>query len=630
MQNVPQTSIAQAGKVEFSKVNSQSANDMSGDLFGAFMAYETRMDQESFAPAPNLEAFSDNDSSTLTRVDSASAAAATETGENVPVVPPVMARALANQNHSETRTAKSQKQHSGTTSSKNGSEAQASAQSTTRTAKSQAGTKSLKTTKTASETDTDPKAEVDMDDMRDLLVSLEDLEGMKAQLLQYGLSEQDVDQLLEQADSTQGLTWGKLVSFISKKMELLDRNLEFTPAQKQQLMTFFQKLGLSASDSEKLVAEMAEGNLDKVLATLDRHIKSMDKEQLLDLDLDEAKTFMEELRKLKAENQARELGMVRTVSQAMKKAVNRIRAQYAEAAQTQTNEAGTKESAQPVVNTKVADAARLNENKTVEQAAGTAAENAARIVKVLNPTEQTKVAVDQVMEKAAESLSLGGNDKPADHLLNQEPKGEKDAWSEFMGKMRQDPEFLGRSAKTASADALTAKESMADALTQARQNFNATLDKLDAPKVMRQVQDGIMRNLGQGRKQITLQLEPANLGKLSIVLSTNKGGEVQATIRPDNHESAKLIAENLDSIRQYMENQGVKVSKLEVQTQLSQYQGNEWYGEAGHNQAREQEAQSRMLNRWRTLKNSDAMDVQANAEAVRQAVSGNTGLHVIA
>lgn len=666
MQNVPQTSIAQAGKVEFSKVNSRSTNDMSGDLFGAFMAYEMQTEQESFAPAPDLESFADATPNNPARAGAVAVAADTKTVENVPKVPPVVARTPAGQNQAEARPGKTQEQFAETRSAKPAStakntgtkhaEAKSSevrdteAQYVARNVKAKAvaadSAKAVKsgTSKDARLAEADgrtkaPKAQVTMDEMREVLVSLEDLEGMKEQLLQYGLTEDDVAQLVEQAKSTQGLTWGRMVAFLSKKMELLDRNLEITPEQKQQLMTFFQKLGISASDAEGMVAGMADGNLDKVLATLDRHIKSMDQEQLLDLDANELKAFMEELRKLKAESQARELGVVRTISQAMKKAVNRIRSQYAaENNQARADQAGAKGTGErPTVNTKVADAARLVDTKTAERAAGDAARNAERVIKVLEPVEQTRAAVDQVLDKAAEVVAKGGSDKPADHFLNdhflnREPKGEQDAWSEFMDKMRQEPNLLGKAAKTVSADALTAKESMTEALGQARQNFNATLDKLDAPKVMRQVQDSVLKNLGQGRKQITLQLEPASLGRLSIVLSTTKGGEVQATIRADNHDSAKLIAENLDSIRQYMENQGVKVSRLEVQTQLSQFQGNEWYGEAGHNQAREQEVQARMMNRWRTLRNSngDSAGVRAAAEAARQAVLGNTGLHVIA
>ncbi len=688
MQNVPEASLTQAQKVEFSQVNSGSTNGMSNDLFGEFLAYHAREEQASYAPAPDLDSFARSDSSsTQHRVDSTSftarttaetaAAAATTAAataaatasdaadEHVSVAqqagmvdaPPKAATETANAIAEQTgkRPHKSKERddsdESGQSSDKkNKSKAAAllaggSVKAKGSSAKSGANGSTQASTGKSSGKSKEPKAEVDMDDMRDVAVTLEDLEGMKDQLLQYGLTEEQVEALMEQAGSPQGLTWGKLVAYISKQMDLLERDLELSASQQQQLMTFFQKLGFNASDAESMVAEVGEGNVDHVLATLERHIKSMDQEQLMALDPDEVKAFLKELRQLKASTEGRKLGMVRVVSQAMDKAVDRVREQYVENNQADLGQDGAKKDGQPVVNTKVADAARLADNMTAEQAAGAAEANAQRIVKVLDARDQAKVAVDQVMDKAAESVQQNGSDSPTDHLLQQETSTQdqnKDPWSEFMGKMRQEQDAKTQqpaAKNTAAAEILNAKasdstkETLTTALNQTRENFNATLEKLDAPKVMRQVQDGILRNLGQGRKQITLQLEPAQLGKLSIILTSNKGGEVQATIRADNHESAKIIADNLDSIRQHMENQGIKVSKLEVQTQLSQYQGNEWHGEAGHNQAQEQEAQARFLNRWRTLKNSDGMDSAASEAAVtaaRQSLNGGTGLHVIA
>ena len=658
MQNVPQTSIADAGKVQFTQVNSQSSNGMSEDLFGQLMAHHANKEQYSYVPAsevdtssveaenPHVETASvarqsnmvDSAASRAEEATESAAAAANDVSSTASSTAAAAAAAAATgaEEASEARPAKQHKKDvqakkgegSDEKPAANGSESAGAAKAKKPTAPKEAAAKAKS-----------EKADVDMDDMREVLVTLEDLAGMKDQLLKYGLSEKDVQKLVEQAGSAEGLTWGRMISFISMKLELQTRGVDLSAGQRQELMTFFQKLGISAADSEKMVEQVARGDVDQVLAKLDRQIRSLDPDQLKGLDLTEAKEFLTALRKLKAQGDSNEMGMLRTISKAMEKAVERIRDQYVESNRTATAEQGTKSIADPKLSTDIKDAARMADHPPVgKEVAQAAAESATRAIRVLEPAEQSRAALDQAMDRAAESLQTHAGDKPADTLLSQQQaKGDKesDAFNDFMGKMRQDAESQAKAAKTAAtADTLSAKESMAQSMAQVRENFNAALDRLDAPKVMRQVQDAILTNLSQGRKQISLQLEPAHLGKLSIVLTANKNGEVQATIRADNHDSAKLIAENLDSIRHHMEAQGIKVSKLEVQTQLSQYQGNNsWYGEAGHNQAREQEAQSRTLNRWRTLRNSGVetnANLQAATEAARQAALGNSGLHVVA
>jgi len=89
-------------------------------------------------------------------------------------------------------------------------------------------------------------------------------------------------------------------------------------------------------------------------------------------------------------------------------------------------------------------------------------------------------------------------------------------------------------------------------------------------------------------KQLTLELTPDNLGKLNIML-TVKGKDVQAVIRADSPEAEKVLAENLQQIKQSLENQGLTVSKMEVRPGISQDSnlGQQWAGADKHNQSQD-------------------------------------------
>ncbi|MFW5792410.1 MAG: flagellar hook-length control protein FliK, partial [Desulfohalobiaceae bacterium] len=117
--------------------------------------------------------------------------------------------------------------------------------------------------------------------------------------------------------------------------------------------------------------------------------------------------------------------------------------------------------------------------------------------------------------------------------------------------------------------------------------------------VYRMVESGIFQNLGQGRRQLTLRLSPPELGSLSVMLQV-RNKDVQAVIRTSSDEAGRIVGEQLAQLRQSLENQGLKVSRLEVQTQLKDGPSSQgWMGADGHNQAREQQFETlSWVRRW--------------------------------
>ncbi len=123
--------------------------------------------------------------------------------------------------------------------------------------------------------------------------------------------------------------------------------------------------------------------------------------------------------------------------------------------------------------------------------------------------------------------------------------------------------------------------------------------------VLRQVENGMLKNLGQGGHRLTLNLTPEDLGAVNVML-TVKDKDVQAVIKTDTAEAAKIIGDQLNRVRESLEQQGLKVSKLEVQTGLAGQDQAAWQGADRHNEARQQQEEAARVRTAMRLFNEEA------------------------
>jgi flagellar hook-length control protein FliK len=157
--------------------------------------------------------------------------------------------------------------------------------------------------------------------------------------------------------------------------------------------------------------------------------------------------------------------------------------------------------------------------------------------------------------------------------------GDKNAqgWNNFWDKVNVKNTAVKNTAEGAG---ITLKDIGTDTRPVVGQAFAATaaeaavrkvIDSAPAPQrtVLQQVHSGLLQNMGQGRQQLTLQLNPPELGSLTVHLKVF-GKEVHAVLRAEHREARQIIAENLPLLRQSLEIQGLKVSRLEVQTQFQE------------------------------------------------------------
>jgi flagellar hook-length control protein FliK len=190
-------------------------------------------------------------------------------------------------------------------------------------------------------------------------------------------------------------------------------------------------------------------------------------------------------------------------------------------------------------------------------------------------------------------------------------KGEKkqpDARQGFFGNpdREKSSSSTSRAAQTA-GNAKNAPESQTLAQTAAQNSQSQFQQRLESPasarsaQVYQQVENGAFKNLGQGVKQLVIRLDPVDLGQVSVILQV-RGKEVQAVLRSSNQETSVALNEQLGQLRTQLEAQGLKVGKLEVQTQLADSQSqSQWQGAENHNRYQENQELAMSAKRWRTM-----------------------------
>lgn len=159
-----------------------------------------------------------------------------------------------------------------------------------------------------------------------------------------------------------------------------------------------------------------------------------------------------------------------------------------------------------------------------------------------------------------------------------------------------------------------------------------------AAQVARQVESGLLSALRDGSSRLDLQLHPQELGAITLTL-TARNGEVSARIRSEKSETAEMVTRQLDSIRANLEQQGIKVDKIEVQIQNQQSDdGRLWQNLDQHNSRQEEDARREELARLKNLaimrnskENQDsdvlAQPMQSLGQTARYATRS---LHVVA
>ncbi|MDR2892501.1 MAG: flagellar hook-length control protein FliK [Deltaproteobacteria bacterium] len=195
-----------------------------------------------------------------------------------------------------------------------------------------------------------------------------------------------------------------------------------------------------------------------------------------------------------------------------------------------------------------------------------------------------------------------------------------------------------------SATTQTGKEALASKLeagsgaifslqTQSADSSTATQNVRTAvyhDRIFDQVEQGIIRNAINGSRQITLRLDPPDLGRLTLNL-TVQNGEVKALIRAEQSEVTQVVSEQLAQIKASLEEQGLKVTSLEVETQTQSRAGtDDWSSAEQHNQQQQMEARAEFVRLARSRAKEGDTLARTMQNSNQPATITEAGLHLVA
>lgn len=536
----------------------------------------------------------------------------------------------------------------------------------------------------------------------------DDLEEMRDDLEEYGLSESEIQEIEEQINSEEGLTWGEFTQQLENRIKE-NSKVELSDDQQKELASFLGKLGFTEKESAKLMKQFMNGEGSEAMQAIAQKLETLPENKKLLLTKGEVESFAAavnaseeftaDIKKLlgkealpkdvkeafslirqdMADNEAKNAKLVRAVGKTLTKVMGKELLESSAAAETGgqsdlwervANEARTLMAEAETRNARNENAharhgAKHAENPVAQAAAETqnskaAGENPGQTVRQVakdqgEATGQQAVNDRQQQNDNGRQQSANGQkDNPAGQSMNparqsaergersNQPFAEEDAFNtdnakkNFTDKIRADQSSVTRddsAAKIGSKAADAARTLVAEHAghgTEAKAKAESAWEKISAPKVMKQVTDAAFKNLGQGKNQLTLNLKPVELGAVRVILQVD-GKEVNATLRAESAEAAKVISDNIEMLKQSLENQGLKVNKLDVQTGLADNSSQQnWHGEQQHNLAREREAMSRMRERMRNLRSADGNLARNMQNMNTTANTADQGLHVVA
>ncbi len=185
----------------------------------------------------------------------------------------------------------------------------------------------------------------------------------------------------------------------------------------------------------------------------------------------------------------------------------------------------------------------------------------------------------------------------------------KDAMESLVSKVN----LAGAGAGATSTDALSGNMSKTENFQQA---------------IFSQVEQGVLQTAQNGAKHLTLQINQGEAGQVTLLL-TVKNGEVRATMRTDDPDNAALLSERLGELKASLEESGLKVAKLEVETRLGEDSSfKQWEGSKEHNAMQDAEERARMA-RLSILRRGEALASPVQMQAGVN-VNQTSGLNIVA
>ena len=227
-----------------------------------------------------------------------------------------------------------------------------------------------------------------------------------------------------------------------------------------------------------------------------------------------------------------------------------------------------------------------------------------------NTAAQTQTHAQSATQQAT---ALDDKNQKNTQSGNSQDNKKDSTWSDLLSKV--DAQAAAASGRAVTNVGYTATQ-------QAVQNADmqdAVQETAISRQVAQQVEKGLLTSLKGGGTRLDLQLNPQELGSITVSL-TVRNGEVSAHIRSEKTETNDMINRQVDAIRTNLEQQGLKVDKVEVQLDSHQEQNTAWQDLNQHNSWQEEDARREELARLKNLSSIRNSSQNSDISALEQPV----------
>lgn len=435
---------------------------------------------------------------------------------------------------------------------------------------------------------------------------------LRSSLKEMGVDDSKLDELEERVG--QGMTWREMATEMAMLASGTGKAMNVSAQERAQLTSLLKKLGFHPSQAESLVHSLGKGELKAVLSAIKSKLDSLPAGTKLQLNSQELQTLGKYL-------------------QLTDKGMSSLQA-FANGMQPGGVSASDFRDLLAMISSETAKGVDVAGNiQTVNDLMAQMLQKADE--KALGLSKSDRLAQDDNDKWMAAKKDDWTTDAAQERFKDAESAGDEgeadpDAeGKELLGDLlkkgvdaKAEREFLGLVAERAP----NLKESMENAMQAEVKSQASTLSKESQQAVFQQVRNAMLRTASDNVQQMTLELNPRELGTVQVALAA-RDNELAGVIRADSHEAAKAIAERLPELRAALEQQGLKVSNLEVQTRLSgdANGSNLWAGSDGHNFMQDMQSKQRSARlaalRNKTGKADSMAQTVAAAQEARAAVA---------
>ena len=491
--------------------------------------------------------------------------------------------------------------------------------------------------------------------LEEVCFSKQELQELREQLLKAGAPQQSLRQFDLLVDQPDGATIGQvMLSLLGKKgsAQLDDSELE-------QLTNLLKKMDPSGKLGESVFALLDEGKGQEALDSIHAALAALEAGSTIDISREELLALGKALNLNAAtvENIAASFGGAASLEIYSGQFAQLMAPATEELASGKANRdklaAALEETLQPLIRKarermEAAEKASSLQSRKVEQSrvmiTRTVLENSrATLDNTLNngqtdPSSWQDSAQADLVD-ALRQATRRENPADADTGFNQGGNGRQgrsQGWEELLGKV----EYRGeaRSAQTGSGSSVVYSMLQGQPAAEAMPQAEAAIPAPISRHLAQQVEQGVLSSLKGGGSRLDLQLHPLELGVITVTL-TARNGEVSARLVADKSETADLLVQQAESIRINLEQQGIRVDKVEVQLQNhGSEEQTAWQDLNQHNSWQEQGARREEISRLKTLatirnnrENSEIATLEHSLQSMTQTARyANQRLHVVA